>query len=69
MLKKYVGKKVTIFLKSGFRNSGVLVEVGNDFCKINDRYIGHRLISFDAIESIEDFNNKKKFERGKTKWN
>ena len=61
MIKKFLNENVTIFLKNGFRYSGVILAVDEKFVIINDRYNGEMLIN---LESIQNFNVIKNYFEG-----
>ena len=51
-IKKKLGFTVILYLKNNFRYSGILIDVDNEFVKLNDSRDGIKLISLASIETI-----------------
>jgi len=53
IFNEFIGRKVTIFLKTGRRFSGLLIRVNSKFLEIEDRFVGKKVIALDVIENVE----------------
>lgn len=53
IFSEFIGSRVTVYLKTGRRFSGLLIRIKSNFMELNDRYVGKKLIALDVIENIE----------------
>ena len=57
ILNNFLNKVIKLRLKNGYFYQGVLLEVGNDFIKLNDRYDGNIFIDISEVNSVRLSND------------
>lgn len=57
-IKAYLNQRIRIVLKSGYQYHGYILNHGNDFLRLRDKFNKIVLISTDQIALIEEWNNE-----------
>ncbi|MFH1828461.1 MAG: hypothetical protein ABH824_04310 [Nanoarchaeota archaeon] len=56
VFEEFEGKYVRVFLKSKrISFSGRLLAIDGNFLKLDDRYVGLKIVAIDAIENVQEW--------------